>query len=58
MYNGPGKEPWDSASKRESHNNRHMLVSKLLKLDKQVDGRRRIRQKHAMEKMKKEYRNK
>ena len=58
VYNGPGKEPWDSASKRDSHNNRHMLVSKLLKLDEQVDGRRRIRQKHAMEKMKKGYRNK
>ena len=58
VYNGPGKEPWDSASKRDSHNNRHMLVSKLMKLDEKVDGRRRIRQKHAMEKMKTEYKNK
>ena len=27
VYNGPGEAPWNSASKRDSHNNRHMPVS-------------------------------
>ncbi len=26
VYNGRGKEPWNTASKRDSHNNRHMRV--------------------------------
>ena len=58
VYNGPGKEPWDSASKRDSHNNRHMMVNKLMELDKAVEVNARIRTIHDIEKMKLEYKNK
>ncbi len=58
IYNGPGNAPWDSASKRDSHNNRHMLVNKLMKLDRQVDSSLRIASVHPIEKMKPEYKNK
>lgn len=60
VYNGPGEKPWNMYPKKDSHNNRHMLVNKLLELDatvapedriKTVDGR-------TIEKMKKEYKNK
>lgn len=57
VYNGPGKEPWDTASKRDSHNNRHMRVNKLMALDKAVDNERRIPKLHDIEKMKTEYKN-
>ena len=30
VYNGTGKLPWKSASKKDSHNNRHMRVNKLM----------------------------
>lgn len=36
VYNGPGKLPWESASKKDSHNNRHMRANKLMELDKDV----------------------
>ena len=42
VYNGPGEAPWNSASKRDSHNNRHMRVNKLMELDKQVSDEFRI----------------
>lgn len=58
IYNGPGKAPWDSSSKRDSHNNRHMRVNKLMELDHQVSPNMRITAKHPIEKMKKEYKNK
>lgn len=58
IYNGPGKAPWDSSSKRDSHNNRHMRVNKLMELDHQVCPNMRITAKHPIEKMKKEYKNK
>lgn len=58
IYNGPGKEPWDSASKRDSHNNRHMRVNKLMELDRQVDPDNRIKAVHQIEKMRAEYKNK
>lgn len=58
VYNGPGKEPWDSASKRDSHNNRHMRVNKLMELDKSVLSEKRIEALHPIEKMKVEYKNK
>ena len=57
VYNGRGKEPWDTASKRDSHNNRHMRVNKLMKLDLDVKPKDRIEAKHSIEKMKKEYKN-
>lgn len=57
VYNGPGEEPWDSASKRDSHNNRHMRVNKLMKIDALVSEEDRIKHIHQIEKMKKEYKN-
>ena len=57
IYNGPGKEPWDSASKRDSHNNRHMRVNKLMEMDQDVPDDMRIKRVHSIEKMKPEYKN-
>lgn len=31
VYNGPGNLPWESSSKKDSHNNRHMRVNKLIR---------------------------
>lgn len=58
IYNGPGKEPWESSSKRDSHNNRHMRVNKLMELDKYVEDKNRIKMIHDIDKMKTEYKNK
>ncbi|MCR5099990.1 MAG: hypothetical protein K6B41_01395 [Butyrivibrio sp.] len=58
VYNGPGKEPWETASKPDSHNNRHMLVNKLMKMDQVVTESDRIPAIHEIEKMKLEYKNK
>ena len=57
VYNGPGEEPWNSSGKRDSHNNRHMRVNKLMELDALVSAKDRIKQVHQIEKMKKEYKN-
>ena len=57
VYNGPGKLPWESASKRDSHNNKHMRVNKLMELDKDVDECRRITQINHIEKMDVKYKN-
>ena len=57
VYNGPGKLPWESASKRDSHNNKHMRVNKLMELDKVVDECRRITQINHIEKMDVKYKN-
>ena len=57
VYNGRGKAPWESASKRDSHNNRHMRVNKLMELDGSVLSKERIKAKNPIEKMKKEYKN-
>lgn len=58
VYNGPGKEPWESAGKKDSHNNRHMLVNKLMALDQNVTDKWRIPAINTIEKMKPEYKNK
>ena len=58
VYNGPGEAPWNSASKRDSHNNRHMRVNKLMELDKQVSDEFRIAVGNVISKMKPEYKNK
>lgn len=42
VYNGPGKEPWECSSKRDSHNNRHMRINKIMKFDRQVSDKDRI----------------
>lgn len=57
VYNGPGKLAWKSASKLDSHNNRHMRVNKLLELNDQVSIEDHIKQIKPIEKMKKEYKN-
>ena len=57
VYNGPGKEPWDSASKKDSHNNRHMRVNRLMELDMKVSSEKRITALQHIEKMKKEFKN-
>ena len=57
VYNGPGDLPWDTASKRDSHNNRHMRVNKLMKLDADVEETKRIPAVIPIEKMKKEFKN-
>ena len=57
VYNGPGKLPWESASKRDSHNNKHMRVNKLMELDKAVDECRRITQINHIEKMDIKFKN-
>lgn len=57
VYNGPGKLPWDSASKKDSHNNRHMRVNKLMELDKAVAEAEQIKRINPIEKMKAEYKN-
>ena len=58
VYNGRGKAPWESASKSDRHNNRHMRVNKLMELDATVLSRERIIAKKPIEKMRKEYKNK
>ncbi len=58
VYNGPGKGPWETASKPDLHNNRHMMVNKLMELDKEVQVEDRIKAVNPIEKMKKEYKNK
>ena len=58
VYNSPGEAPWNSASKRDSHNNRHMRVNKLMELDKQVSDEFRIAVVNVISKMKPEYKNK
>ena len=57
VYNGPGTEPWKCSSRRDSHNNRHMRVNKLMEIDKLVDGNDRIPQIHQIGKMCKGYKN-
>lgn len=57
VYNGPGKEPWDNSSKKDSHNNRHMRINKLMELDKIVPDSMRIPAIHEIKKMKLEYKN-
>ncbi len=59
VYNGPGKEPWETASQKDNHNNRHMMVNKLMELDALVKPSERLKVKRGrkIEKMKKEYKN-
>ena len=57
VYNGPGEKPWNSAGKRDSHNNRHMRLNKLMELDALVSEEERIKRIHPIEKMKKVYKN-
>ncbi|MCR5545912.1 MAG: hypothetical protein K6F30_05480 [Lachnospiraceae bacterium] len=58
IYNGPGDAPYESTSKSDAYNHRHMRVNKLMELDKLVDPKMRIQSIHKIEKMKPEYKNK
>ena len=58
VYNGPGMLPLKTASNPDGYNHRHMQVNKLMELDADVLTEDRIEQKHSIEKMKKEYKNK
>lgn len=58
VYNGKGSEPWNTASKRDSHNNRHMRINKLMEMDLFVQPEDRIPMKYPIEKMRTEYKNK
>ena len=60
VYNGPGEEPWEMYPNEDKHNNRHMLVNKLMELDAKVATKDRIKvvKGRNIEKMKKEYKNK
>ena len=57
VYNGPGKEPWNNAGKRDNHNNRHIMVNKLMELDKNVSGEMRIKPVYYDRKKRREYKN-
>ena len=58
VYNGPGNIAWESASKADSHNNHHMRVNRLMKLDADVCADDRIIAINPIEKLKVEYKNK
>ena len=60
VYNGPGREPWYSGTKEDNHNNKHMMVNKLMEFDARVSPNDRIKviEGRSIEKMKKEYKNK
>lgn len=58
VYNGKGAKPWEIASKKDNHNNRHMMVNKLMELDKTVPDTDRIMQVNYIAKMSAEYKNK
>ncbi|MBR5677114.1 MAG: hypothetical protein IKX20_03140 [Paludibacteraceae bacterium] len=61
VFNGPGDIAWKCASKNpDSHNNYHMSVNKLMKLDAEVALNERIAMVEGrdIEKMRKEYKNK
>ena len=51
VYNGKGKRPWETASKKDNHNNKHMRVNKLMELDKEVPDCDRIQQQIPLKKM-------
>lgn len=57
VYNGPGELPWKSAQREDKHNNRHMRLNTLMKLDPGVEDEDRIVIRVPIEKMRKEYKN-
>lgn len=57
VYNGPGAAPWNSASKKDSNNNCHMTVTKLMELDRFVMNVDRIPAIQSISKMKREFKN-
>ena len=57
VYNGRGRQPWDTAGKIDSRNSRHMRVNRLIELDTMVPGEDRIKSLNPIEKMKKVFKN-
>ena len=57
VYNGRGRQPWDTAGKIDSRNSRHMRVNRLIELDTMVPSEDRIKARNPIEKMKKEFKN-
>lgn len=57
VYNGPAKEPWENIRNKDSHNNKHLRVNKLMELDAAVNPADRIIAKNHIDKMQKEYKN-
>lgn len=53
VYNGPGKQPWDSAYIYQKRNVRYMQLNKLLELDKTVSDTDRIKAINSIEKYQK-----
>lgn len=58
VYNGTGRLAWESASKRDSHNYRHLRINKLMELDREVNEKDRIKAVNEIEKMQSKYKNK
>ena len=54
IYNGTGKQPWDTAYIYEKHNTRYMMTSKLLEMDKTVCLYDRIPMVHHINKYKRQ----
>lgn len=57
VYNGPGKTPWEKATRRPNYACRYMRVNNLMKLDADIEEDMRIKARHPIEKMKPEYKN-
>lgn len=55
IYNGSGDSPWYYRGKKDSHNNYHFGIAKLMRLDSEVPPEDRIVALHPIEKMEKEY---
>ena len=58
VYNGPGKEAWESGGKPDKRNYKHLRVNKLMELDSEVKDEDRIPQIKGIRKMQKEFKNK
>ena len=50
VYNGLGKEPWDTSYLQEQHNNHYMRLSTLVQLDTHVQYNEKIKQVHEIPK--------
>lgn len=58
VYNGPGKEAWESGGKLDKRNYKHLRVNKLMELDAEVKDADIIPQVNGIRKMRKEFKNK
>lgn len=58
VYNGRGKEAWESGGKPDKRHYKHLRVNKLMELDSSVKDEDRIPQIKGIRKMQKEFKNK